>query len=102
MNKELNKQGITIDDEYFCPHAPSDNCDCRKPNPKMINDAVKKHNIGVGKSFFIGDKTSDIQAGKNAWLKTILVKTGKAGKDNLYKVTPDFVVKDVYKASEIL
>ncbi len=102
MNNELNKFGIIIDDEYYCKHSPDDKCDCRKPKPKMINDPVKKHNIDVEKSYFIGDKTSDIQAGKNAGLKTILVQTGKGGKDNLYDVEPDFVCQDFYKASEIL
>lgn len=61
----------------------------------MIEQAAKDHDIDIKNSYLIGDKTSDILAGKNAGMKTILVMTGKAGKDGLYEVEADFVCNDL-------
>ncbi len=72
--EELKKRGIVIDDVFFCPHAPELLCECRKPKAKMLLDAQKKFNIDLKNSWMIGDKKSDIEAGKNAGVgKTILV-----------------------------
>ena len=49
-----------------CPHTASQNCACRKPSPKMLNDLIEKYNIDRSMSIMIGDKDSDVQAGKNA------------------------------------
>lgn len=65
-----------IDDFLFCPHLPTDNCFCRKPNIELFNRAYKNYNIDIENSYMIGDKISDIQAGYNARLKTIAVRTG--------------------------
>lgn len=62
---------------YFCPHSPADNCECRKPKPKMLLDAAKEFNIDLANSYMVGDRLGDIEAGINAGTKTILVKTGK-------------------------
>jgi len=71
---ELKKENITITDFAYCPHTPDENCDCRKPKPKMILDLAKKYNIDLQKSWMVGDKKSDVEAGKNAGVKTLLVK----------------------------
>ena len=87
MNEILKKNGIEITEFYCCPHHPDGIgeykkvCECRKPNNKMIEDAIKKYNIDREKSYMIGDKTSDIGAGLKSNLKTILVKTGYGLKD---------------------
>src|SRR5437870_10233698 len=65
-----------IDATYFCPHLPKDGCKCRKPSPEMILNAARDHDVDLGRSFFIGDKMSDIECGRNAGVKTILVRTG--------------------------
>jgi len=81
----LGKQGCYLDAIYFCPHHPDSgypgerkefkvDCDCRKPKPGMILRAAEELNIDLEKSFIIGDRESDILAGKNARIKTILVK----------------------------
>ncbi|MFH2020853.1 MAG: D-glycero-beta-D-manno-heptose 1,7-bisphosphate 7-phosphatase [archaeon] len=98
LHKRLARYGVKISAEYYCPHLPEKNCRCRKPGTLNIEKAIEKFDIDVKKSYFIGDKTSDILAGKNSGLKTILVKTGKAGKDSLHEVQPDFTcdsIKDV-------
>ena len=74
MLDELKKQNIIINEVKCCPHAPDDNCQCRKPNATMVNELVKKYNIDTNISWFVGDKTSDIDCGINANIKnTILV-----------------------------
>lgn len=65
-----------IDDFFFCPHLPTDGCICRKPNTFLIKKADEIYNIDIPNSFMIGDKVTDIQAGFNAGLKTIAVRTG--------------------------
>lgn len=89
MLSEFKKRGITISRVYFCPHHPefSRKCDCRKPSPKMLLDAQKKFNIDLSKSILVGDKNSDIEAGKNANIKNnYLITTGHAIKDNIFNV----------------
>lgn len=62
MLEEFKKRGVTIDEVYFCPHAPEDNCECRKPHPKMILDAARKFSVDLERSIMIGDKQSDMDA----------------------------------------
>lgn len=75
--EELEKEGLNICEVYFCPHTPFDNCDCRKPSPKYLFDATKKHNLDLSKSIMIGDKESDIECGKRAGCRTIKVERNK-------------------------
>jgi D-glycero-D-manno-heptose 1,7-bisphosphate phosphatase len=59
--------GGAILDIFYCPHAPEDFCDCRKPKPKLIFDALEKYSwIDLENSWFIGDKDSDTLTAKNA------------------------------------
>ena len=87
MNEILKKNGVEITEFYCCPHHPNGIgeykkvCECRKPNNKMIEDAIKKYNIDRKKSYMVGDKISDIEAGFKSNLKTVLVKTGYGLKD---------------------
>lgn len=109
VNKEIEarlaNEGATIDRVYYCPHHPDGTvaeyakmCDCRKPGTGMIMEAAKEFNIDLANSFLIGDKTSDILAGKRAGLTTILVATGYGGSDNRYDVKPDFTADDLHDA----
>jgi len=68
--------GITITKTYLCPHSEHDNCDCRKPKPKLLLDAAAEYNIDLSQSWMIGDRPSDVMTGANAGTRTILVKTG--------------------------
>ena len=56
-------EDVEFDDILFCPHAPEDNCECRKPSPKLIKDAAEKFDIDLAKSAMIGDKISDAECG---------------------------------------
>lgn len=62
--------GIRITDIYYCPHHDSvEDCDCRKPKPGMILQAIDEHNIDPKQSYLIGDSPRDIEAGERAGLK---------------------------------
>lgn len=99
MINELKKSKIRIDKIYVCMHHPNDKCDCRKPEIGLLKEAEKEFNIDLKKSFFIGDKTIDIETGKKAGCKTILVKTGYGGKDKEYDVFPDYSAVDLLEAA---
>jgi len=73
MIDELKKRKIFIKDIEYCPHHPkiTGECECRKPKPGMILNLAKKYNIILEDSILIGDKLSDIEAGKNAGIKKL-------------------------------
>lgn len=74
----IQQHGGRIDDIYMCIHAPPQGCDCRKPRPGLIMQAVSERSLDLNRSLLIGDALSDIQAGQNAGVPTnILVKTGR-------------------------
>ncbi|PIN86217.1 D-glycero-beta-D-manno-heptose-1,7-bisphosphate 7-phosphatase [Candidatus Woesearchaeota archaeon CG10_big_fil_rev_8_21_14_0_10_44_13] len=98
----FSKNGINISKVYHCPHNPDEGCGCRKPSIKFIKEAEKEFRIDVSKSYVIGDKTADVKMGNDASCKTILVKTGKAGNDNLHNSKPDFIAENLYDAAKII
>lgn len=109
LRKFLKKNKIKIKKTYFCPHHPEGKikryrkkCKCRKPEIGLFLKARKEFNLDLSQSYLIGDKTSDILAGEKAGCRTILVKTGYRGKDKLFKIKPDFVVKNLVEAARII
>ena len=65
-----------IDATYFCPDVPGQHSSRRKPSPGMVLQAKREHQIDLARSFFIGDKEIDVECGRNAGVRTILVQTG--------------------------
>lgn len=77
MIKEFLKKNINILNVFYCPHLPSDKCNCRKPKPGMFLEAKKKYIINMSESWAIGDSERDIIAATSAGVKnTILVRSG--------------------------
>jgi len=70
MIDEFQKEGITIDKVYHCPHHPDSGCECRKPKPGMLLKAKEEFDIDLDSSVMIGDKKSDVEVAKNAGVKT--------------------------------
>jgi D-glycero-D-manno-heptose 1,7-bisphosphate phosphatase len=70
MLARLKESGIKITKVYHCPHHPNftNDCECRKPKPGMILQAIEEYNISPVNSMLIGDKKRDILAGENAGL----------------------------------
>lgn len=62
-----------VNDVFLCPHRQDEGCNCRKPKPGMFFDASAKHGIDLSKSFMVGDRASDIEAGKKAGCRTIFI-----------------------------
>ncbi|MFZ0035986.1 MAG: HAD-IIIA family hydrolase [Candidatus Acidiferrales bacterium] len=75
INRKLAST-LPLDDIIVCYHTDQDNCSCRKPKPGMLLDAARKHNIDLTVSFMIGDRWRDIEAGKTAGCRTILINGG--------------------------
>jgi D-glycero-D-manno-heptose 1,7-bisphosphate phosphatase len=90
MIDKFNENNIKILKVYHCPHSPDENCDCRKPLPGMINQAISDFDIDLNKSWLIGDKISDIQTAINAKIKNnILINSSyvKNDRDNIISIT---------------
>ena len=70
--------GAAIDGFYFCPHHPdfTGACRCRKPEPGMLLDAARDLDLELGRSWVVGDRESDLEAGKRLGVRGILVLTG--------------------------
>jgi D-glycero-D-manno-heptose 1,7-bisphosphate phosphatase len=67
---------LPIDDIFVCYHDDADDCACRKPLPGLLLEAQRKHNIDLSRSFFVGDRWRDIDAGHAAGCKTVLIDYG--------------------------
>ena len=72
----LAKEGIEIEATYFCPHLKEEDCDCRKPKTKFLNQAVSEFKINLQDSWIIGDHPSDVLLGTNAGCNTVFLLTG--------------------------
>ncbi len=100
--KEAHIEGL-----YYCPHLPQDKCGCRKPETALLQRAAQEHSIDLSKSVMIGDKNSDMELGRRAGTKTILVLTGygevtrktiEAGVEK----APDYIAEDLEEAVDRL
>jgi len=83
LQSELAVAGVAIDGFYICPHHPehgsadsAGECDCRKPLPGMIGRAISDFRIDPARSYLVGDKLSDTEAGRAAGCRSLLVRTG--------------------------
>jgi len=102
----LKQAGARIDAIYYCPHHPKAevqkyriDCGCRKPKPGMLLEGGKRYNVDFPSSFLVGDKWSDIEAGRSAGCKTILVKTGHGLQEYAREKCPvDYIAADLLDA----
>ncbi|MFA5105506.1 MAG: HAD family hydrolase [Candidatus Micrarchaeia archaeon] len=103
MRSQLKKQDIELHDVFYCPHAPNEMCDCRKPKTGMLDLAVEKYGIDLKKSYVIGDTTGDILMGNRGGCTTILVRTGYGGSDRRHpEAKPDYEAADLMEAYGII
>ena len=70
FERTFEREGIRFDGYYMCPHAPGEGCACRKPEPGMLHDATRDLDLDLGRSVMVGDRESDMGAGKNAGCRT--------------------------------
>ena len=102
LARQLRKRGARWDALYVSPHGPDSRHPWRKPGTGMLKAAAKRFGLDLKACWMIGDKTSDIKAGKDSGGRAILVRTGKAGRDKAYAVKPDFTCRDVLAAAKTI
>jgi D-glycero-D-manno-heptose 1,7-bisphosphate phosphatase len=94
MHQKLREK-TNVDDVFLCAHRQNEECECRKPKPGMLLRASKKYGIDLGKSYMIGDRASDIEAGKRAGCRTIFIDRHYA---EPHPLNPEATVKSLQKA----
>ncbi len=106
VQESLVKRGARIDRIYYCPHHIDGTvakyrkeCQYRKPNPGMIEQAVREFNIDLEASFIIGDSITDIETGYRAGCRSILL-SGQEEPKRGKRITPkpDYIATDLYEA----
>jgi D-glycero-D-manno-heptose 1,7-bisphosphate phosphatase len=80
MNQMLAKLGGRIDAVFFCPHAPSDGCSCRKPLPGLFEQIGERYGVHLEQVHVVGDRQIDLQAGTAVGCQPHLVRTGKGAR----------------------
>lgn len=100
-------EDVELDGYYYCPHLIagtvseySHACDCRKPLPGMLLRAAGEHDINLSASWMVGDILHDMEAGRRADCKTILIDNGNETEWNLSPLRmPDLIACDLYDAA---
>jgi len=106
VDDELRELGARIDAYYYCPHHPEFGeeciCDCRKPAPGMLLRAVDDLAIDLSRSWMVGDKLTDVEAGHAANLNTILVRTGYGDNEALLSEPGQIIVDNLLAACQYI
>jgi D-glycero-D-manno-heptose 1,7-bisphosphate phosphatase len=97
INQALMSQ-LTLDDIRVCYHEDADGCTCRKPKPGMLLEAARDWKIDLGRSFMIGDRWRDVEAGRAAGCRTLLIESGYRER----RAEPDFSVVSLVEACDII
>lgn len=99
---EINQfllDNLPIDEVFMCIHSDEDKCECRKPKPGLLLQANDKYDIDFSKSFLIGDRWKDIDAGYAVGCTTILIDRDY---DEKWSFHTDFVIKDISEILEVI
>jgi len=112
MKEGLTKNGVSLDGEYYCFHHPDAvvdslrvNCECRKPKPGLLLQAGRELDIDLSQSWMVGDGLTDMQAGKSAGCKTILLGNAKCELCRLMdekNARPDAIASNLLEAVSII
>jgi D-glycero-D-manno-heptose 1,7-bisphosphate phosphatase len=110
LHQLLSKEGVCLQGFYYCPHHPEGQapryaiaCECRKPQPGLVLRAAREHALDLADSWTIGDILDDIEAGRRAGCKTILINNGHETEWVISPLRePDYVAGDLEKAADII
>jgi len=109
MRDELSRQGVELAGVYYCTHLKDQDCVCRKPRTGLIESALsqlpkKPSQQELAKMFFVGDSFTDVETGKAASLRTILLFSGRETPESkdTWLVNPDFTADDLSQAVDII
>lgn len=99
----VRPRGVEFTDIYISPHRQDTPNDVRKPSPKFVLQAARKHQLDLAASYVIGDRATDLQMGYNAGCRVVLVRSG-AGRETEREpgVKFDFVFDDLLQAARQL
>lgn len=100
MLASISSAGGRIHSLHYCPHRQEENCGCRKPDTGLFREAARGLCVDFKNTFFIGDGSMDIEAGKKVGCKTILLLCGKSRKEDVkdWEYKPDYIKKDLLEA----
>jgi D-glycero-D-manno-heptose 1,7-bisphosphate phosphatase len=73
---QVLREALPLDDVFLCPHDDSDRCECRKPLPGLLLRSAEKHRIDLSRSFMVGDRWRDIEAGARAGCASVWIDAG--------------------------
>ena len=90
----LSKHGVTIAASYYCPHQPKQRCTCRKPQPGLLLRAAEELRLDLTKSWMIGDKMSDVEAGTAGGCRTALINRKFGDPDSAFGAVPNLLAPD--------
>ncbi len=106
LRDAIARYGARLDGAYFCPHTTASDCPCRKPRPGMLIRAQREFGIDLSSSYMVGDRISDVRAGKAARTRTILVMTGDGQRERALcqddEMQPDLFAEDLAEAAELI
>lgn len=97
---DLLRRQLAVDDIRMCVHTDADRCDCRKPKPGMLIQAAADLHIDLGRSFMVGDRWRDVDAGAAAACRTFFVDYGYRERPPDHP--PDYVVDGLAAAARII
>lgn len=92
---------LRLDDIFVCYHVDQHQCDCRKPRPGMLLEGARRWNIDLKKSFMVGDRWRDVDAGRQAGCRTFWVKGPESYEEQAPR-DPDWTVESLLEASRII
>lgn len=98
INNQLWRQ-LSLDDVCVCYHDTPDGCACRKPKPGLLQSAADVWGINLAQSYIVGDRLTDIEAGRAAGCKTVLIGDGASVKG---RSRPDFKAASLAEAAGLI
>lgn len=106
LQDQLDSHGAALDALYYCPHHPSGAvpayrlaCQCRKPAPGLLLRAAREWAIDLRASVVVGDALSDVEAGRRAGTRTVLIRSSEIAEERDEGPAPDYVARDLPDAS---
>ena len=94
---------VPLDGFYYCPHAPGAGCECRKPAAGLLERAAREHGVSLRDSWLIGDILDDIEAGRRAGCRTVLLDNGNETEWQLTPArAPHHIVRDLGEAAALI
>jgi D-glycero-D-manno-heptose 1,7-bisphosphate phosphatase len=102
MQAQIQKAGGKVLDIRYCPHLPTEDCVCRKPQPGMLLDLAHSWHVDLNKAYLVGDALTDIEAAQTAGCRSVLVKTGR-GQEQIEQLPfaacqPSHIVANLFEA----